>query len=125
MPGVTRCRHAETGGEAELPTDALKAWQAHGWEPITGVSRSIEDADAERVDAANAAAVRVDAIVETLSTDKHLTVDQVLEQVGTDTAAATAALQIEQANESPRTTLVARLNQIINPAGDAGNTKEN
>lgn len=57
MPGVTRCRNAETGGEAELPTDALKAWQAHGWEPVSGESRSLEEAEAQRVDAENAAAL--------------------------------------------------------------------
>lgn len=55
MPGVTRCTHAETGGEAELPTDALAAYVARGWEPV-GESRTIEAADAERVTRENAAA---------------------------------------------------------------------
>ena len=57
MPGVTFCRNAETGGEAELPTDALDAWGAHGWEPVTGESRSLQEAEAQKVDAANAAAL--------------------------------------------------------------------
>ena len=123
MPGVTRCKHAEIGAEAELPTDALVAWQARGWEPISG-SRSVEAAELERIDAENAAAAHVEAVVEVLTADKRPTIETVLDEVGDDIDAAAAVLAVEQANESPRTTLVARLNQIINPAGDAGNTKE-
>jgi len=55
MPGVTRCKHDEIGAEAELPTDALDAWKARGWEPISD-SRSRHAAEVERVDAENAAA---------------------------------------------------------------------
>jgi hypothetical protein len=56
MADVTRCRHAEIDGEAELPTASLVAWQARGWEPISE-SRSPEAAEDERIDAENAAAV--------------------------------------------------------------------
>ena len=56
MPGVTLCKHAELGVEVNQPTDALAAFVARGWEPI-GVSRSVEDANQERVDAENAAAL--------------------------------------------------------------------
>lgn len=123
MAEQTRCRHNETGAEAELPTEALAAWQAHGWEPISD-SRSYEAAEAERVQVETAAAAHVAEVVAVLTTGR-LTVDKVLEQVGEDPNAAVAALQVEQSHENPRTTLVARLNQIINPAGDAGTTKEN
>lgn len=122
MAGVTRCRNEGINAEAELPTDALAAWQARGWEPI-GEDRTIQEAEAERVAADNAAAARVEAVVETLTAEK-LTVDEVIAAVGDDAAAAAAALQVEQSHENPRSTLVARLSQIINPAGDAGNTKE-
>lgn len=119
MAELTRCKHPETGGVAELPTDSLAAWKAHGWEPISG-SRTLEAAEAERVTAENLAAAEVDAVVETI-TAEHLTVDEVLAEVGDDPATAAAALQVEQSHESPRSTLVARLIQI---AGDAGNQKE-
>ena len=123
MPGVTRCRHAEIGAESEIPTDALAAFVARGWEPI-GESRSVEDANQERVDAENAAAWHVADVVEILTSDEHLTVAETLAEVGDDPEAATVALQVEQSHENPRTTLVARLNQITNPAGDAGPSKE-
>ena len=55
MADVTRCRNAEINAEAELPTDALHAWKARGWEPVTD-SRSMEAAEVERVEAENAAA---------------------------------------------------------------------
>lgn len=119
MAEQTRCKHNVTGAEAELPTESLGAWQAHGWEPISD-SRTFEDAEAERVDAENQSAARVRAVVNTLTVD-HPTVEKVLEQVGDDPATAEAALQVEQSHENPRSTLVARLNQI---AGDVGNTKE-
>lgn len=123
MPGVTRCEHPETGGVAELPTDALAAFVARGWEPVSE-SRSTEAAETERIDRENAASLHVEAVVEAASAEKRPTIETVLDEVGDDVDAAAAVLAVEQANESPRTTLVARLNQIINPAGDAGNTKE-
>jgi len=55
MADLTRCRNTTIDAEAELPTDALRAWKARGWEPITE-SRSESAAEAERVDAENAAA---------------------------------------------------------------------
>lgn len=55
MPGWTRCRNETIGAEVELPTDALVAYMARGWDPISE-SRTIEQADAERVAAENAAA---------------------------------------------------------------------
>lgn len=123
MAEITRCRHEETQAEAELPTDALAAWIAHGWEPISD-SRTVESAEAERVTAENTAAAHVQDVVEAITAQK-LTVAEVLEEVGDDPAAAAAALQVEQSTENPRSTLVARLNQITNPAGDAGTPKEN
>ena len=60
MSEVTRCRNAEINAEAELPTDALHAWRARGWEPISD-SRTVEAADLERVDAENAAALAAPA----------------------------------------------------------------
>jgi hypothetical protein len=124
MAELTRCRHNETGAEAELPTEALGAWHAHGWDPISD-SRSFEAADVERVQAEEAAAAHIQGVIETLSSTKRPNIDAVLEEVAEDPAAAAAAMQIEQARENPRTTLVDRLNQIINPAGDAGTQKEN
>lgn len=59
MPGVTRCTHPETGGVAELPTDALAAYVGRGWVP-EGESRSIEAAEVERVNAENDAAALVE-----------------------------------------------------------------
>jgi len=56
MAEVTRCHHPETGGEAELPTDVLGVYAALGWEPITGVSRSRDEAEAERARAEDEAA---------------------------------------------------------------------
>lgn len=120
---VTRCKHAETGHEAELPTAALVAFKARGWEPISN-SRTEQDAEQERIDAENAAALHVEAVLEVLTADKRPTVDAVLDEVGDDADAASAALAVEETHESPRTTLVARLNQIIDNAGDAGTTKE-
>jgi len=55
MSEVTRCRNEAINAEAELPTEALVAFKARGWEPI-GESRTRAEADAERVDAENAAA---------------------------------------------------------------------
>ncbi len=124
MPGVTLCRHAELGVEVNQPTDALAAFVARGWEPI-GESRSEEDANQERVDAENAAALHVADVVEILTSDEHLTVAETLAEVGDDPETASAALAVEQSHENPRTTLVARLNQITNPAGDAGTTERN
>ena len=60
MSEITRCRNAEINAEAELPTDALHAWRARGWEPISD-SRTVEAADLERVDAENAAALAAPA----------------------------------------------------------------
>jgi hypothetical protein len=121
---VTRCKHADTGHEAEIPTPALAAWQRLGWEPISD-SRSLDEAEQERIDAENAAAERVQAVVEDLTAgDKRPTVAQVLEEVGDDPDAARAALDIEQADPNPRSTLVAGLTQIIDTAGDAGNHQE-
>jgi len=119
MPGLTRCRHPELGTEAELPTDALGAWAARGWEPITE-SRSLETADVERIQAEEAAAAHVQAVIKAVSAAKRPNVDQVLDEVAGEPAAAAAALAAEQSHESPRSTLVARLNQIVNPAGTAG-----
>ena len=122
MAEVTRCRHDEIGAESELPTDVLGYWVARGWEPISK-SRPSEVAEQERIDAENVAIARVDAVVEVLATE-HLTVTETLDAVEDDPDAAAAALVVEQSTENPRTTLVARLNQITKPAGDAGNTKE-
>lgn len=123
MADVTRCRHADTGHEAEIPTEALGAYARLGWEPITD-SRSFDEAEQERIDADNEAAARLQSVVEELSADKRPTVEAVLEQVGDDPDAARAALDIEQGADRPRTTLVARLTQIIDTAGDAGNHQE-
>lgn len=114
---LTRCRNVEIDAEHELPTASLDAWKARGWEPISD-SRSFETAEIERIDRENAAALHVEAVVEVLTAEKRPTIDTVLDEVGDDVDAAAAVLAAEQAHENPRTTLVARLNQIINPAGD-------
>lgn len=124
MAEVTRCRNTDTGAEAELPTDALGAWVRLGWEPISD-SRPLDEAEQERINAENEAAARAQAVVEDLTSgDKRPTVAQVLDEVGEDPDAARAALDVEEAHPSPRTTLVARLTQIIDTAGDAGNHQE-
>lgn len=44
------------------------------------------------------------------------TADAILAQVGTDTELAQAALELEEAREKPRTTLVAKLRKITEAA---------
>ena len=124
MAEVTRCRNTETGHEAELPTDALGAYVRLGWEAISE-SRSSDAAEQERIDRDNEAAARVQTVVAELTTaEKPPTIAEILDTVGDDPEAARAALDIEQGTDSPRTTLVARLTQIIDTAGDAGNHQE-
>jgi len=123
MAEVTRCRNAETGHEAELPTDVLGAYVRLGWEAISE-SRSSDAAEQERIDRDNEAAARLQTVVAELSADKPPTIAEILDTVGDDPEAARAALDIEQGTDSPRTTLVARLTQIIDTAGDAGNHQE-
>lgn len=80
-----RCRHPEVEGEAVLPVSALRIMT--GWEPVDPT--------------------------EVVSTDGQ-TVAQVLAEVGDDPDKAAAALAVEQARQSPRSTLVERLSRIQN-----------
>lgn len=111
----TRCRHNETGHEAEIPTEALDAWSRLGWESI-GDSRSQNEAEQERIDAENASADLQVEVAEELAAPKPPKVSEVLAQVGDDPEAAQAALDAEQARENPRTTLVDGLQKIIDAA---------
>jgi hypothetical protein len=114
----TLCRHAETGQEAELPTEALAGWQKLGWEAVSE-SRTLSDAHDQ--------AVAADVAVEELAVEvPDLTVKQVLDEVGDDPEKAAAALEAEQGRTKPRASLVARLKKIVAAAGDvdAGQTGE-
>ena len=115
----TRCKHDVTGHEAELPTDVAGTWQRLGWQPISE-PRTEADADAERAAEAVADAERVAEVTQAVAADKPPVIDDVLELVSDDPAAAQVALDAELARPKPRTTLVDRLTHIT--AGDAGTT---
>lgn len=113
MSGWVRVRHAETGGEAIIPADALPAQQARGFEPLGEPAGSqfelVVQAEQERADAAEAAQ---QAAVDAAETAQDGTIADVLAAVGEDPVAARAALDAEQAKDKPRTTLVGRLEHI-------------
>jgi len=125
MAEVTRVRHNETGAEWEAPTDALRAWTALGWEPITGDSRTRDDADLERIQELEAQAAHITDVEVLVTAPEPPTVAVVLEEVGDDPAAAQVALDAEQARPNPRTTLLAGLNKIIDAAAGGQNEEDN
>lgn len=79
-----RARHPQVDAEALLPVSALALHARAGWEPVE--------------------------VAEVVDTDR--TVPQVLAEVGDDPVKAAAALEVEQASDSPRSTLVERLTRI-------------
>lgn len=116
MPDLTRCEHPDTGGQAELPTEALPTWERLGWQPISD-SRSPEQAELERIEADEEQAALIAGVVADLTADKPATVAEVLEQVGDDPEAAQVALDLELSRDNPRSTLVDGLTKI---AADGG-----
>lgn len=56
--------------------------------------------------------------------EKPPTISAVLEQVGDDKALAAAALDAEQARETPRSTMIAKLQAVIDTPDDSSNPGE-
>jgi hypothetical protein len=119
----TRVRHPDTGGEAIVPVESLPLHEPRGWEPFGEEADDpavlLIQADTERADAAEAAAAQAEQAAE--STEGG-TVAEVLAAVGDDPTAARAALDAEQAKDHPRSTLVARLEQIADSDADEAPT---
>ena len=111
MTEFVRVRNAETGGEADVPTASLPAWEPRGWEPVSeprSLSRALdEETIRAQQEAAGQGAAKAEA--EEKAGD---TIRQIVDRVGDDPALAAEALRVENERTQPRVTLVAELERI-------------
>lgn len=124
MSGFVRMRHAEHGGEADIPAEAAEAMQAKGWEPL-GEPRSWTEAQDEPTLAAQRQAAEREAAKAELEDTAEDSIKKVLGKVGDDPVLALAALEAESRRPKQRPSLVSKLETIAARAGQASEEEVN